>query len=329
MILPEINFNQVQYVYFRKMGFEYVPGKYPPYDCFFQAISGAEYEEYNPFEITDLYERFSNLDETNPKRLLEFINEYGPIKINLDKCPPMPYTEHIKDWRDEIRQMRKAVLMKKLYLSKNIILTAKTLKNKLKEFKDDDTCQYLIETVTETNKIMQEQKEYDFKMACLLKIQQIFNEPNHLGEISLAPYLDVRADNTPCFVSILKFKSLLSVMYWQLYLLFFENKPVFTCENCKGPFEWKEKDKIFLCEECQKKNKYKKRSADPKLKAHDQFARRIAYHARGKEAWSLREEIMKESLKKAKNKKIPEKEYKNWLSEQNDIFMAKIKNIRN
>jgi hypothetical protein len=352
MILSTVNFSQVKYAYFRKLEFVYVPGKYPHLDCF--RAEKLEYEEYNPFEITDLYERFANLDESNPESILGFINEHGPIKWNLESCPQLPYTERIEDWRHEIRQMRKAICMKDLYLSENIITTAEAWRDRLERFKECSVYQYLAGIKNNINKCvfsikeaectdcgecknvkkaskkeMLKQTGYDLKIASLIELQQIFNHSNSLGEVSLGPYIDINADDSPCFVSALKFKTLLSAMYWQLYLVFFERKPIFICESCKGKFEWGKKNKIFLCEECQNKSKYRKRAANPKLRAHDQFARRTAYHANGKEAWSLREKIMKESLQKAKNEQIPEKEYKKWLGEQNDIFMAEIKNIGN
>ena len=328
MILPTINFSHVEYARFRKMDFKYIPGK-SQFSGYFESV-GAEKEEYNPFDIVDLYERFAKLNESNPADILGFINKFGPIKLNQYDGRPVRYIEEYKDWFDEIRQMRKAVLMKDLYLSKNILFTAEVKRNELEEFKDSMIYRYLNESLIKAdNKETREQNEYDLKIACLSELQWIFNDHNHyhLNGISFTPFVDVGADGNPRFISELNFKSLLSAMYWQLYLVFFESEPVFTCESCKRTDYWGKKSRSFLCDKCQKKKKYENRLNDPKLKAHDSFFRKISYHSSRKLS-SLESELRKESLWRAKTKDISEEDYLNWLKEQEREFMTKVEEYK-
>lgn len=363
-MLPVVSFSQVRYPDIKKRIFEFKPNENLALS-YFMEIRGDYADEYNPFTIKDLYRQFANINEARIDEILRFIKQFGHIGVYDDKAKP--YAEKYIYWCQEINQMRKAVLLSELYSSVNIQLTIRAKENQIKklekgllfEYLRSDKknhgkcclstrdiectncgqCEALIKSmpqISEEEKTKQE--AYDLRIACLFDLQEIFK--SKIGQMSFTPYIDVDGNNKPRFISDLSFDSLISVMYWQLYMDFFENERFFTCEKCFGLFPYSSKKTSFICERCLGQKKSKERLNNPKKYAHDKFFRKTLYYVTDSgvsQCWAIDEEqretlkILRDKLKENslhKMKTMGEKGYFKWLKEQEDLFMRKVNKLK-
>ncbi len=350
-MFPVISFSQVRYRNVRKRNFEFIPGESVT-SSYFVETEDSHIDEYNPFTDKDLYKQFANINETDINEILRFIKQYGHIGEYNGHVKP--YIEKYTYWCQEINQMRRTVFLSELYSSVNIQLTIKINENKIKELEKGTLYRFLKNNKRNYNKYCLsmrdvkctnddqrkkiKQEAYDLHIACLFDLQEIFKFK--IGQISFTPFIDVDDNNKPRFLSDLLFDSLISAMYWQLYMDFFENKRFFTCEKCFKLFPYNNMKDSFICEECLRRKKYEKRSNKPKKYAHDKFFRKTLYYVPSSgisKCWSINEEqkeeleilrdkLMENSL--CKMKTMDKNAYLKWLGKQDDHFMGKVKEYK-
>lgn len=357
-MLNTITLSNVKYASFKRHKFELVKGKYDFKDGFISVCK--DYIEYQPFDIPDLYIKFAKLNPNNKEEILNFINNYGNIGIYDENSNS--YFEKWRYWREEIIKMKQCLILLKLYNRQNIKYSFEKLHKKEKEIlKDTALYEYLKEdsiplcifSISDkkcsncgeckdfpekysppSEEEVFNQKNFDLRYSCLLDLQGFVK--GNIGKISFSPLIDIDVDGKPCLKASIEFPSLLSIMYWQLYLSFFENERFFTCEGCNRVLPWSKNKKNYLCYKCYERTKYNQRSNKTKTNKHDSFGRKTRYyisnqyHFASKDSKNklkiLREQIMENS--RYKKEKLNKDAYLKWLNKQENLFMKQVEKYR-
>lgn len=324
-----ITLSNVQYNSFKKYNFKYV-----------KSINGFELidynDMYNPFEIPDLYNRFANLDSDSIDEISEFIRKYGNIGVIDSRTET--YFEKLTFWKEEIKKMRQAILLSEIYECENVKSKLLNLENEFLILQGT----YLYEILTFNNpsldkRLLENIDVFNLRLSCLLDLQKVLE--TNIGQINFIPFIDLDKDMKPCFKAKIAFPSLLSIMYWQLYMRFYENNRYFICVGCNNKFSWYNHKKNYLCDKCYEQEKYEIRMNNPKKKAHTEFLNRTIYYVSDKKSSChyisrkdkeklrlLREKIKDMSLEV--QDEMNEENYFKWLREQESKFMQEVEKYK-
>jgi hypothetical protein len=209
--------------------------------------------QYNPLIIEPrLYKKFAKVDYNNAESILEFANKYG------DLCPDFFESSniikegtYIEDWRSHIKRIQDLVYITDAFDVQNpdgvdyvkLEKTIKPLGNgkymlNLTNFKRSIT----VDPVFIANKDTEL-----FDVAKYFVIQEINKV---LKENSFAKILFVT--DTKEYKQYLYLKNLLAVLYYELYLDVFKERPVKECEYCHSLFVPQKKGQKFCPESIKK-----------------------------------------------------------------------------
>lgn len=338
--LQTITLSDIKHVRFNKRNF-----KFNEHTNCFEVING-EFTTYEPFKIHNLYEQFSKINPNDKNEILEFINKYGNVgnyddeKRDISKV----YSESYSYWRDKILEMKYSLLLLKIFNSENISYVVKINEEELSTSKNSFIYRLWFESdwriLYENNINTNDTKnllhiDEQLKYACLSDLQSSIR--GNIGKIDFIPIIDLNKEGEPCIRSTINFPSLLSIMYWQLYMKFIENKKHFVCEGCNQTFSWYNHKKNYLCNKCYEHYKYRDRTNKTMKSEHDKFGRRTLYYIDKSrypylneenrlKLQELRSKIMEHSNNK--RKKLNEKEYLKWLEEQEKAYMEEVRKYK-
>lgn len=345
--LQTITLSDVKHVRFKKRNFRLVENEYAFKDCF-EEINDM-YTEYEPFKIENLYNHFAQINPNNKYEMLDFINKYGHIG-NYDKKRDVSkkYTENCyfgkNNWKDKILEMKQTLLFLDIFNSENISYVIKMKEEELVPFTNSHIYGLWFNSdwrtiydnnikSNDTNNLLYIEEQIRFAVLSDLKT----SIGDNIGTIDFIPLIDVDKDGRPIIKSTISFPSLLSIMYWQLYMKFIENKKHFVCEGCNQTFSWYNHKKNYLCNKCYEHYKYRDRTNKTMKSEHDKFGRRTLYYIDKSrypylneenrlKLQELRSKIMEHSNNK--RKKLNEKEYLKWLEEQEKAYMEEVRKYK-
>ncbi|HAE61989.1 hypothetical protein [Caldanaerobacter subterraneus] len=209
--------------------------------------------QYNPLIIEpQLYKKFAEVDYNNTESILEFANKYG------DLCPNFFVSSnivregtYIEDWRKHIKQIQNLVFIAEaLDVQNPDDVDYVKLEKTIKPLGDG---KYMLNLISSklyitVNPVFITDKDTElFDVAKYFVIKQI-NEV--LVENSFVKILFVT--DTKEYKQYLYLKNLLAVLYYELYLDVFKQRPVKECEFCHSLFVPQKKGQKFCPESIKK-----------------------------------------------------------------------------